>query len=395
MKAYMMMSEKTVEPFGDHPRECLIANRPLGDLQETYLKKLGLTLVPMPPGTSIDDVDEHIIFDDSLYFTPELLQEFITRSRSLRHDTIAALKKGITTLRTITPTQQVIEHEDRIDYRLRYVPPKGHRREEVLPVVIDPDGLSESVPMSEHIYATGQYVVPLSEKLLIQIEHWANLWVANVVTLLSELAKLKRGSKLRLLWLALKAHSANQWKILHRANHIGRNCDIHPTAYIEGSTIGDNVRIGAGAVVRQSLVGDHTYIANQVAVELSVIGEGCVLQSGTVVQYSVLYPGAFVFTRPVNACFLGRDTFAGAGVALTDFRLDGGNITVLKGGQVVDTGNPFIGACLGHGVYLGSGCIVAPGRAIPNGLRLIPDETQILSRILAEGSIPGYRRISP
>jgi NDP-sugar pyrophosphorylase family protein len=184
---------------------------------------------------------------------------------------------------------------------------------------------------------------------------------------------LKRKSKAELLWLAIRAKSFNQWKILRSLNKIGRNCDIHPTAYIEGSTIGDNVSVGAGAVIREAVIGEGVSIGNGVVVEESVIGYKSTILNGHIL-YSVLYPGVFSVTVMISASILGADTFIGSDAILTDFRFDGKNVTVMKDGKPVDSGNVFLGSCLGHNVRLGSGCIVAPGRSVPCGLQIVADK---------------------
>ncbi len=393
MKAYMVKTNIRIEPFDEHPENCLIANRNLHSLQEEALASESISLMPVTDLTSIKDEEEHITFYDYLYFTPEILNEFISRSRALGCRTVAALKRGTSTLRTIAATQSVDNQEDYIGYCLSYVPPESRRNGGAQPVVIDPDQMFEFVPMSKHLFGESEYRVPLTDRLIVQVEHWSNLWAANIATLLAELARLKRRPKLNLLWLALKARSFNQWNVLHQANRIGRRCDIHPTAYIEGSTIGDNVKIGAMAIVRESIIGNNCYIANNAEVELSVIGDGSVLQGGTVVQYSVLYPGAFTFAKGINASFLGRDTFIGDGATLCDFRFDSSSVTVLKDSKMIDTGNTFLGACLGHGAYLGSGCIVAPGRTIPNGARITPENSRLIQKLGASDIAPGYQRV--
>jgi NDP-sugar pyrophosphorylase family protein len=185
----------------------------------------------------------------------------------------------------------------------------------------------------------------------------------------------------------------NQWDILRQTNQIGENCDIHPTAYVEGSIIGNDVRIGAGAVIRQSAVGDGAYLCNSVTMELAVAGEKSYLGNGTVLQVSLVYPGTVAANRAIASSLCGRDTFLGEGVVLTDFRFDAKTVTVLKDGIPVDTGNPMVGVCLGHGVYLGGGSIVAPGRSIPNGLRLVPGQSRVIEDVGPGGEVDGYRRI--
>jgi len=178
MKAYMIKSRKTIEPFKEHPRDCLIANRKLRDLQESVLESLDIELI-LIEDSRIQDQEEHIFFTDSLYFNRELLIEFISRSRELRRNTVCALKPGTFTLRTIVATQDVAVYDDRVEYDLHYVP-AGDRSGEILPVIIEGDALRENLRMPEQMLGTPGYEIPLPDKVAIQIDHWTNLWAANI-----------------------------------------------------------------------------------------------------------------------------------------------------------------------------------------------------------------------
>jgi len=125
MKAYRIRSNKTIEPFGDHPLDCLINNRSLADTQKEILLKLGIQLQPEPYSGQIDIPDEHIFFKDSLFFSPELMQQFIKESRKLNRSTICAIKPGLFTLRSILPTQDIKKFPDRVEYGLQYMPLKN------------------------------------------------------------------------------------------------------------------------------------------------------------------------------------------------------------------------------------------------------------------------------
>jgi acetyltransferase-like isoleucine patch superfamily enzyme len=393
MNAYMLKSDKKVEPFDDHPRDCLIANHKLGDIQKEVLQALGLEFRESSDLSQVEDPDEHIIFDDSLFFSKEVMQEFINKSRTLNRGTVCAVKPGLSTLRTVVPTQDVQVYEDRVEYGLYYVPVETFRGNTTIPVVLDVDRSYQSIPMPEHMFGETEYRVPITDRLIAQIDHWPNLWAANIAYLLAKLARLETASKTKLLGLALKACSLNQWKVLCQTNKIGRNCDIHPTAYIEGSTIGDNVTIGARATVREATIGDNTCLGDNVTVHLSVLGENCNIQAGSIVEYYVLYPGVLNNQRFLGIGMCGRDSFIGGPVVLTNFRVDGRNMIVVKNGTMIDTGNTYLGSCLGHNVYLGAGCIVAPGRAIPNGTRLAPESSQVIRKCLPGEDVPGYRRV--
>jgi carbonic anhydrase/acetyltransferase-like protein (isoleucine patch superfamily) len=392
MKAYRVQSPKEMEPFGEHPRSSLIGHKTVDELQRETLQSLGLELHPVADASLIEDADEHLIFDDRLYFTPALLHQFLTRSQKLQSSTICSLKPGVTTLRNVVATQDVCVYPDRIEYGLHYAPAKD-RRGACQFLVIDPDQdrFSEPIPMPEHMFGSGAYHLPMTDVFMVQIDHWTNLWMANITYLLSAGARLKKAPLTRLLGLAFKARSFNRWKIFRQTNQIGRNCDIHPTAYIEGSIIGDNVKIGAGAVIRASQIGDNTFVANNVTVELSMIGEGCNLMNGAIVQFSVLYPGVFTMSRLISCSLCGRDTFLGDGSSLTDFRLDGKTMVVLKDGMRIDTENTFVGSCLGHRSYLGAGCILAPGRMVPNGWHIAPEEHRVLRTFRPHGEVPDHR----
>ena len=397
MKAYRIKSSKTIEPFGDHPLDCLINNRSLADTQKEILLKLGIDLQPEPYVGQIDNPDEHIFFEDSLFFSPELMQQFIKESRKRNRSTICAIKPGLFTLRSILPTQDIKKFPDRVEYGLQYMPAKELRGEpESLvpePLILDPDQFSEVTPLPEHVTDTKEFHFPYTDSIIIQIDHWANIWVANIFVLFSALARLRKASPLKLLILALRARSVNKWKILNKTNKIGRNCDIHPTAYIEGSTIGDNVTIGAGSVIRMSTIGSGTSIGSNSTLEFSVLGEGCSIDSMAGAFSCVMYPGTVSSTKFLFTSLCGKNTFLADGVVVSDYRFDGKNVSVMKNGHPVDTGSLALGICLGHDVYLAGGCVSEPGRTIPNGVRIALEKARTIGKCGINGEIPGYQRV--
>jgi len=394
MKAYSIKSEKKIEPFNDHPRDCLIGNQRLADIQRAVLKDLGIELISVSDMTQIQDSAEHIVFGDTVLFSQKLLQQFIVLSRKAGTPSVCALKPGLFTLRSIIATQDVAIHSNYVEFKLRYIPAKEFSNKQEIPMVIDPDQLDAILPLPEHLLKGHDNRIPITDMYLFQIDHWANIWSANISFLLAVLARLMKAPKTRFLIPALKARSLNRWKILHQINKSGASCDIHPTAYVEGSTIGDNVMIGANSVVRLSHIADGVKIGSNSTVECSVIGDNCAIDSNAATFCSVLYPGAATSTRQILASLCGRDTFIADGVFLADYRFDGKSISVMKDGNLTDTQSVGLGSCLGHGVYLGAGCVVAPGRAISNGLRLVPEKTRVIENVKSDGEIPGYRYIA-
>jgi carbonic anhydrase/acetyltransferase-like protein (isoleucine patch superfamily) len=391
MRAYITSTRSLLEPFGDHPQDCLVGNRTLRDMQALALRKVGIEPVHVADAKAIQDSQPHLILEDRLFFTPELIAAFLARSRRLSTSTRCAIKPGLVATTASVPTQGVPSIAGGFVYELRYEPGQAHT--EPTQVLIDPEQDFEPMPVSRHMCPDREPRLPVSDLLLVRIDHWVNLWAANLCVLIADLARLKKG-KLRLMTLALQARSLNKWKVLRKTNVIGRGCDIHPTAYVEGSYIGDGSQIGAGAVVRSAIVGAQCRIMNRSTVEFGVLGEGAHIMNGCTAQFAVLYPGALQMSNLVSLSLCGRDSFIGDGATLTDFRFDRSPVKVLKNGAAVDTGIIFLGGCLGHGAYLGAGCLLAPGRAVPNGWRITRD-TGLLNRFDPAGELNGFRVLTP
>jgi carbonic anhydrase/acetyltransferase-like protein (isoleucine patch superfamily) len=377
LRAFITGTETRISPFDEHPQRLLVLNTPLQEHQKMVLSSLGISLGdPRSPTTD----EEALIFNDTLFFTRALLQTFLDESRRPGKPSQCVLKRGAMTARTVASTMDVSDIDGNVGYRLYYYPRGSKIENRPQPILIDPDEYVDALRFPVHMVKDGRYLVPITRKLLVQVEHWANLWAANVYGVLSYIADLKF-SKLKLFSLVLRSLSSNPWKVSAHNVVLGRRCDVHPTAYLENSVVGDGVEIGARSVVRGSLIGKDTVIANNVNISYSVIGERCNIRDRACIHYSVLYPAAFVASSSLNHSFVGRDALIGYNAVLTDFRLDGRNVMVTKGGKPIDSGQTFLGGCLGHGVDVGSGAILAPGREVPNNTAVVPTGTRVVARL--------------
>lgn len=358
MKAYLIVEkDKKIEPFGEHPRQCLIGNKKLCDHQRETLLNLGIGYNIVRDLSGPELQEERIAFSESLYFTPEFLARFIAKARLLRGPVMCGMKKGVTTLRTAVNLQDTQDHGEYIEIPLRYFPSNSSKNPHVSFAIVDCDQFDCRVPVPEHMCGDcNGYAVPMTDTFAVQINHWVNLWVVNVLFALANVARIRKTSMVKLV----------PWKIFRNLNRKGKDCKIHKSAVVEASVIGNNVTIEAGAIVRASIVGDNVHIGNGVIVEESVLGAGCKILHGHIL-FSALLPGTFSVNQIISASLLGKDVFVSGYTPLADFRFDGENISVLVGGKRVDTGNRFLGCCLGNNVYLGPGCVVAPGRTVPNG----------------------------
>jgi carbonic anhydrase/acetyltransferase-like protein (isoleucine patch superfamily) len=297
---------------------------------------------------------------------------FLEESLHSNQPTQCAIKKGAVTQRSTTITMDIDDGGESIGYRLCYYPPGSDQTSLLTSIAIDPDEYVQEMRFPDHFVPGKVYTAPLTRKIIFQIEHWTNLWACNIAGLLGNIAAL-RSNRSKQLWLAVKALSTNQWRVSSENVQVGNGCDIHPTAYVENSLIGNGVEIGAQSVIRGSMIGDNSVIHNNCTVAYSVLGEECQLRDGAAVTYSLLFSGALTTCPLLNTSVMGRDSFFAIGSVLTDFRFDGRPVTVMKDGKVVDSGQTILGGCLGHNAYVGAGVIVAPGREIPNGAKLLPE----------------------
>ncbi|MEM3404246.1 MAG: DapH/DapD/GlmU-related protein [Nitrososphaeria archaeon] len=367
-EAIIEPSQTMISPFIEHPQQLPILNLSLKEHQTRTLNSLDIPIINIES----QNVKEHrLVLKDTLFFTKELMKAFLDKSQRLEHPTQCAIQKGPLTERTITSTMDVDDLRDSIGYRLYYYPPGCDRHMIPKPLVINADEYVQEMLFPNHMVQGGIYKAPITRKAIVQIEHWANLWACNIAALLARIAELKH-NRFRQLRLAASVISTNQWRVSSKNVQVGRGCDIHPTAYLENTVIGDKVEIGAHSVIRGAMIGDKSVIQNNCTVAYSVLGKECQLRDGANVTYSLLFPGAFTTGSFINTSVMGRNSFFPVGSILTDFRFDGKHVTVSKNGKIVDSGQTFLGGCLGHGAYVGAGVTIPPGREIPNNARLLP-----------------------
>ncbi len=163
---------------------------------------------------------------------------------------------------------------------------------------------------------------------------------------------------------------------LKRMNSIGKQCQIHPTAVIEGSIIGDGVKVGAHAVIRFSQIGADTTIADNVGIINSVIGSNNTIYNSNFLVSVMTYDQVFMIHGPYQFSIFGRGVAAFA-VINCDIRLDQESIKIPSPLGLLDTQQPLLGIAYGHHSKVGGGSIIAAGRIIPNGLHIVPNDQVI------------------
>jgi bifunctional UDP-N-acetylglucosamine pyrophosphorylase / glucosamine-1-phosphate N-acetyltransferase len=152
--------------------------------------------------------------------------------------------------------------------------------------------------------------------------------------------------------------------------------EVHPSAVIEG-----DVAIGEGTVV-----GPHVYIIGP-----AIIGKNCQLRQGAFLRGGVIVgDGAVVGnTCELKNCLLfdetevphfayvgdsilGHKAHLGAGVKISNVKLDFSTIKIKMNDEVIDTGLIKFGAILGDKTDVGCNSVLNPGSIIGRGSVLYP-----------------------
>ncbi len=140
--------------------------------------------------------------------------------------------------------------------------------------------------------------------------------------------------------------------------YLGPDCIVEPGVFVKGPAW-----IGRGCVLRQGL-----YCRENVLAEKGVVlGHACELKN------SYLLPGAEVpHFNYVGDSILGSRSHLGAGVILSNLRLDKRQVRIRIGDRVVDTGLEKLGALIGDDCQVGCNCVLNPGTILGRGSVLYP-----------------------
>ena len=131
---------------------------------------------------------------------------------------------------------------------------------------------------------------------------------------------------------------------------VGEGTVVEPGAYIKGPAwIGANCQIRHGAYIRENVI----------------VGAGSVIGNSTELKNSFLFNGCQVpHFNYVGDSILGAKVHLGAGVIVSNLKLNGDFITLQAGSQVVTTGLRKFGAMIGDGAEVGCNAVLNPGTII-------------------------------
>lgn len=370
MNVFVQPTGRRIEPFGDPVVETPILNRPLSTWQAEAFRAAGLQVVERlaPPCLEVPD---------TLFTTGGALRAFVDAAAG--RNAVLVLKAGVHG-RSTTPVQPgVVETE--AGWRFEAIRFHGNGDAPFVDVVVDPEENVMKLPMPSQFTGRTEVDVSFPRHPLMTLHHWVHILWANQVAGSIELRATPTWKfVLKGLWAALRALSLNRWRVLGKLNQIGKGCDIHPTATVEGSTLGAGVSVGPYARVLFSRLDDGAVVMSGAHVEASCIGARALVSQCTTLRFCVLMAESIASQYLMQQCVLGRRAVTTGGAFSIDLNFDG-NIRVPLDGALHDTGTNFLGSAFGHGARIGTGHWLASGRMVPNGAFLIRDPEDVIQRI--------------
>ncbi len=383
LPAHVLPTGRRISPFDDTPGEVRVLNRSLRERQAEACQAAG-TATPADleqPGPLPSE--PCLLFADHTFFTRTLLEEFLERARA----TGGSSRCGIAASVFVEGTAPLQDLESTpaggAAYDLWYLSGPVESLESLrdLPVIeIDPrESVEDPRLPPQFINQATPTRVSITSRQAMHVTHWALVLRVNLAAFVATLKDLWERRPVYIVLRVVLDKLFGRFR-RRRLSRIGRGCEIHPTAVVEGSWLGEGVKVGAGAILQGSVVGDGAIIEEGVVLELSVIGHKAWIGRKSVVFMSVMYDGVFASHRLTQACVLGHRVCTTGGGYIIDMNF-GGPVRVLKDGVPADPGTNFLGACLGHDVVMGTGIWIQAGREIPSGTFMIRDPREVLSRI--------------
>ena len=159
----------------------------------------------------------------------------------------------------------------------------------------------------------------------------------------------------------------------------GKGAWVHPSAVVEASILGDNVVVGANSYITGSILGAGTIVEQRAHVEQSTLGPKTFVSKNSSISACCAFGDTDVCTNGIQGCVIAPKC------GLTSFArpldtVPGDQVRVVDEGELRAVGELPCGVCFGPECFVGGGVIIAPGRAIPRGVRLVANPDDVLRR---------------
>lgn len=371
MKFYRLNQGVLLHSFEDPIGDCSILKKKLNDHQKESILAVGGQLIDIESEDEISESDPHFVFSEDLFFSKPFLESAVEHAKTATSNLRFCVDRKEYNERYVLPQPQDTEQHHVYNFHFR----KGEKTEklqEINQVVFE-----HAYTIPDQIVKGRRYHMHQSETFAMHITSPFHLLFANLALNLERTVRLQKKIP---KWVKERFGTyGGKWfyRGLKRLNKIGKNCNIHPSAIIEGSVIGDNVTIGANSIVRLSHLSSNCYVSENVSVINSILHEGTFISNSNYINSCVCLEETFLIHGPYHLSIFGRHSACFA-VINCDIRLDQKTIRIPTSTGIMDSAQEIIGIAYGHRSKTGGGNIIAAGRIVPNDLHINPPDNIIL-----------------
>jgi hypothetical protein len=332
-----------------------------------------------------------VVLSDELFISDRALKGFLKAARGRPSPSRLCLPQSRLT-ELFSPLQDLDEHGERFAFPLAFVP-AGASVSAADALALDEGAwvaapyrdIELEAPVPSYIFGReGPFTFPLTSTVALRVRHWVHvLRVAHLAPQLELLDRIYRwppGSLLRALSAVRLSKPATMSALKRAFVYRGRGVFVHPSATVEASILEDGVHVGPHAYVVGSVLGAGTFVEDRAHVNQSSLGPRTFISRNSTVSACATFGDTDACTNGIQACVIAERC------GLTSFAqpldiVPGGQVQVLDGETRRSVGEMPCGVAFGEGVFVGAGVQIAPGRAIPRGVRLVADPDRALRRI--------------
>lgn len=389
MRAYVVATGTRIAPFGDLVRDLPVGGVPLHVWQKELFLRFGIDPIHVASVDAIPvDDGPSLVVKDNLFFTRRVLKSFLAEwGRTQQSDAVrVALPLDSGFIRHFSALQDYGRSGPHALFDMWGVPasaraPAAMVSSAPLPVIYKERILR--LPVPRRITGVEEWTHPITSSVCLHLRHWLHLLQANLLSIqirwVDEVITHPLWATSVLL-RGLPPFRGWMWRVGAAANRIGRGADIHPTARVEGSFIGAGVRIGPQCLVRGAIVGPGSVIEQRADVSYSVLGPRTFVSKHSIVYATAAMEDAELCMKGMQMCLVGRRASLTARASPID-TTPGRKLRVRFEDEYVEIDIPVLGSCYGHDSFIGADLFIGPGRAIPNGIRIVPQPERVLSTI--------------
>jgi carbonic anhydrase/acetyltransferase-like protein (isoleucine patch superfamily) len=404
MKTIVIRTAKNLPPFGEKPDALFFGGQSLAQYREGALRRCRL------PGLVEGELHQEVqgpalLISDDHFVSFRALRFFVAAARKANKPVRLSLPPS-RFLELSLPLQDVDTDPDLgAAFSVAFVPPgKSLKPGDAFQLEkahwLDP-GYKEHLvdaPLPRHIFQREQsaFSFPLTSMVVMRLRHWIHLLrLGNFmpqIQLIDRATANPLGSLWRALW-ALDPRAQVRWEKL-KAAFVYRSGGsfIHPTATVEASILGRNVHVGAYAYVVGSVVGDDVVIEDRANINYACLAPGTFVSKNSTVVSSTAFGDTDVCTNGIQYAVVGKRCALTSWAQPLDWNVSG-PLTVMDGEEARPVGELPCGVAFGSDVLVGANVLIAPGRAIPAGLRVIADPEAMLRRLPAGSSEDPSRKV--